>query len=133
MLLVAFRDVGLKRNYSRPDRLWVEGLDLVLDRYAKLSQENTGEPLPMAIAVVSDSIGDAYIVVRLNDLLDLYVYRIRNNSDPDSRKFTFVVIRRSKEYFLQMPRGESEIPLRTVNSLQSIIRHLELSRSKAAS
>jgi hypothetical protein len=133
ILLIAFRDVGLKLNYSRPDRLWVEGLDIALDRYAKLSQQNAGEPLPPAVAVVTDNIGEAYVVVRLNDLFDLYLYRIRNNLDPESRKFTFVLIRRSKEYFLQMPRGEPEVRLSTVNSMRSIITVLQRSRGKAIS
>lgn len=131
VLLVAFRDVGLKRNYSRPDRLWVEGLDLVLDRYAKIAEENPGGPLPPAIAVVIDNIGGAYVVVRLNDLLDLYLHRIRSNPNPESRKFTFVLIRRPDGYFLQMPRDKSEVPLTTVNSLQSVVSFLKSLRDKA--
>jgi hypothetical protein len=131
VLLVAFRDVGLKRNYSRPDRPWVEGLDLVLDRYAKLADENPGGPLPAAIAVVIDNIGGAYVVVRLNNLIDLYLHRIRSNPDPESRKFTFVLIRRPEGYFLQMPRDTSEVPLTTVNSLESVVSLLKSVRDKA--
>jgi hypothetical protein len=130
-LLVAFRDVGLKRNYSRPDRPWVEGLDLVLDRYAKLAEENPRGPLPPAVAIVIDNIGGAYVVVRLNDLLDLYRHRIRSNLDPKSRKFTFVLIRRQDGYSLQMPHDKSEMPLTIVNSMESVVSLLKSLRDKA--
>ena len=104
----------------RPDRPWVEGLDLVLDRYARLAEENPHGSLPPAVAIVIDNIGQAYVVVPLNDLLDLYLHRIRSNLNPKSRKFTFVLIRGQDGYSLQMPHDKSEVPLTTVNSLERL-------------
>lgn len=70
-------------------------------------------------------------MVRLNDLLDLYLHRIRSNPNPESRKFAFVLIRRPEGYFLQMPRDKAEVPLTTVNSLQSVVSLLKSLRDKA--
>src|SRR5437764_8854722 len=75
VLLIAFRDLVRKPDYSMPDRLWAEGLDLVLDRYSELSR--AGLKLPPAIAVVIDNIGDSYAVVTMDELLQLYLERLK--------------------------------------------------------
>jgi hypothetical protein len=133
-LLVAFRDVGLKPNYSKPDRLWVEGLDLVLDRYTytTLAKDKRARTLP-SFAIVSDNIRNAYVVVSLNNLFELYLHRIHSNPDPNSRKFTFVVIHRQQGYLLQMPREKSEVALTTVNSLATVVSQLKSLWDKARS
>jgi|SRR6267143_1858360 len=35
VLLLAFRDLGRKEDYANPNRLWAEGLELVLKRYGE--------------------------------------------------------------------------------------------------
>src|SRR5438094_1490517 len=57
VLLIAFRDLGLKPGYSTPNRLWAEGLDLVLKRFLEIAKAAPGIKLPPAIAIVIDNIG----------------------------------------------------------------------------
>ena len=67
VLLLAFRDLARKPDYAAPNRLWAEGLDLVLERYQELLRLD--KPIPQAAAVVIDNIGDAYVVVMINETL----------------------------------------------------------------
>src|SRR5437763_16150333 len=119
VLLIAFRDLGRKPDYSMPDRLWAEGLELVLDRYSELS--SAGKKLPPAIAVVIDNIGDSYAVVTMDELLRLYLERLKRPHSLNSRQFTFQVERRDDKYFLVMPEGQAAQPLLNVNSVDSIL------------
>ena len=120
VLLIAFRDLGLKPKYSSPNRLWSEGLDLVLKRYIELAKQTPLEKLPPAIAIVVDNIGDSYVVVTMNELFELYRERIKS-SISKSRKFTFVVERRDMKYYLVMPEGLPEVPLLNVSRMDSIV------------
>ena len=97
VLLIAFRDLGRKPDYARPDRLWAEGLDLVLKRYLEIADTDPGAKLPPAIAIVIDNIGDSYVVVRMNELIELYRARIKQSQE-GGRHFTFVVERRASGY-----------------------------------
>lgn len=124
VLLIAFRDLGLKPNYSTPNRLWAEGLDLVLKRYMEFAKQTPLEKIPQAIAIVIDNIGDSYVVVTMNELFELYRERIKT-SNSKSRKFTFVVERRDTKYFLVMPEGHPEVPLLNVSSMDSIVSLLK--------
>jgi hypothetical protein len=127
VLLVAFRDLGRKPDYSMPNRLWAEGLDLVLDRYTELTK--AGEKRPPAIAVVIDNIGDSYAVVTMDELLSLYLERGKKQHTPGSRQFTFQVERRDNKYFLVMPEGLPAQPLLNVNSVDSIVLLLKTLRA----
>src|SRR5689334_21500417 len=57
VLLLAFRDLARKEDYKVQNRLWAEGLDLVLERYQQLSK--VGKRLPQSAAIVIDNIGEA--------------------------------------------------------------------------
>lgn len=124
VLLIAYRDLGLKPSYSTPNRLWAEGLDLVLKRYMELAKQSPPEKLPRAIAIVVDNIGNSYVVVTMNELFELYIERIKT-SNARSRKFTFVVERRGEKYFLVVPHGHPEVPLLNVSSMDSIVSLLK--------
>ena len=118
VLLLAFRDLARKPDYAVPNRLWAEGLDLVLERYQEL--QRLGKPMPQAAAVVIDNIGDAYAVVMMNELFDLY-QRMGAPAAPDgSRRFTFVVIRDEPGYSLQMPFAETPVKLNAVNTIDDL-------------
>lgn len=56
----------------------------------------------------------------MNELFELYLERLRT-SNLRGRKFTFVVERRDKKYFLVMPEGFPEKPLLDVSSMESIV------------
>ena len=128
VLLIAFRDLGRKPDYSTPDRLWAEGLDLVLDRYSELSKTNP--KMPPAIAVVIDNIGNSYAVVTMDELVQLYFERRKKPHAPGSRQFTFQVERQDNKYFLVMPEGRPPQPLLNVNSVDSIVLLLKTLRVK---
>lgn len=127
VLLVAFRDLGRKPDYSMPNRLWAEGLELVLDRYSELSK--AGVKVPPAIAVVIDNIGDSYAVVTMDELLRLYLERLKRPHTPGGRQFTFQVERQANKYFLVMPEGQPPQPLVNVNSVDSILLLLKTLRT----
>jgi hypothetical protein len=122
VLLIAFRDLALKPGYARPDRLWAEGLDLVLERYLEIVKKVPAE-LPAAIAVVIDNIGGSYVIVQMNELIDLY--RARMKTSTGIRKFTFVVQRRENNYFLVMPYNFPAKPLVHVNNMASVVNLLK--------
>ena len=126
VLLLAFRDLARKEDFKVHNRLWAEGLDLVLRRYAELS--NAGRPLPQAAAIVIDNIGDSFIVVMMNELLELY-RRKGAFAEDEHRRFTFVVQREKDGYFLQMPNGESPLKLTSVNSVDSLVLLLKTART----
>jgi hypothetical protein len=120
VLLISFRDLGRKQDYARPNRLWAEGLDLILNRYIEIVSSAQHVKLPPAIAIVIDNIGCSYVVVRINELLDLYTARI-NQSQRGKRHFTFVVERSDEGYFLVMPDGRPNVPLPHINSMRFVI------------
>ncbi len=120
VLLLAFRDLGRKEDYANPNRLWAEGLELVLKRYGEHERDGVS-PLPQAAAIVIDNIGDAYVVVMLDELIALYRSKGALNSRDGSRHFTFVVVRDGKKYFLQRPGDLPQIPLTYVNSVESLL------------
>jgi hypothetical protein len=122
VLLIAFRDLGLKPGYTRPDRLWAEGLDLILERYLEIIKQTPGQ-FPPAIAIVIDNIGGSYVIVRMNDLFELYRARVKTSGG--NRKFTFVVERRDNRYFLVMPHDLPKKPLIQINNMASIISLLK--------
>jgi hypothetical protein len=117
-LLLAFRDLARKEDYKVHNRLWAEGLELVLRRYTELAA--AGKPLPQAAAIVIDNLGDSFIVVMMNELLELY--RRKGAFSPDHlRRFTFVIQREPEGYYLQMPYGETPVKLTAVNSVDSLV------------
>ena len=75
-----------------------------------------------------DNIGDSYAVVTMDELLRLYLERLRKPHAPGSRQFTFQVERRDKKYFLVMPGGQPPQPLLNVNSVDSIVLVLKTLR-----
>jgi len=117
--IVAFRDVGKKDHYARPNRLWVEGLDLVLARYSDLHK--AGSNVPPAFAVVIDNIRTAFIVVPIRELLQLYLKRVAKPHPADSRQFTFTIEVRNAGYYLVMPDDLPARPLADVNSLTPVL------------
>lgn len=119
VLLLAFRDLGQKEGYANPNRLWAEGLELVLKRYVE-HERNGVAPLPQAAAIVIDNIGDAYVVVMLDELITLYRSKGAFASRDSSRHFTFVVVREGNKYFLQRPGDLPQIELTDVNSVESL-------------
>ena len=125
VLLIAFRDVGLKPDYVRPNRLWVEGLDLVMTRLVEIGRERPAEPLPPAIAIVIDNIGDSYVVVTLTELFDVYWERVEHPRMQGSRQFTFAVERRESGYYLVAPGNEPNVPLLNVGSMDPIVALLK--------
>ncbi len=125
VLLVAFRDVGLKPDYARPDRLWVEGLDLVMKRLVEIGNLRPQEALPPAIAIVIDNIGDSYVLVTLSDLFEIYRARMNEPHAKGSRQFTFAVERRSAGYFLVTPGDEPNAPLLNVGSMAPVVALLK--------
>jgi hypothetical protein len=120
ILIIAFRDLAQKPDYALPNRLWAEGLDLILKHYNKLAREG-GQPLPQAVAVVIDNLRDAYIVVMITELLELYRSRRALGATDGRRHFTFVVRREDSNYFLVMPDGYPEMPLSSVNEIDSLL------------
>ena len=118
VLLLAFRDLARKPDYAMPNRLWAEGLDLVLERYQALL--GAGRPIPQAAAVVIDNIGNSYVVVMMNELLALYQRKGAPETPDGSRRFTFVVIREDSGYSLQMPYGEPPVRLNSVNTVDDL-------------
>lgn len=117
--IVAYRDVGKKTHYATPTRLWIEGLDLVLRRYSQL--QGSVKVLPPAFAIVVDNIRNAYLVVPIQELLQLYLKRVRKPHPEDSRQFTFTIEARSAGYFLVMPDGLPARPIPDVNSLAPVL------------
>jgi hypothetical protein len=124
VLLIAFRDLGLKPGYTRPDRLWAEGLDLVLERYLEIVKQ-TPAKLPPAIAVVIDNIAGSYVIVPMNELIELYRVRMKNSYSRGNRKLTFVVERSDDSYFLVMPHNFPAKPLINVNNMTSVVELLK--------
>jgi hypothetical protein len=120
VLLIAFRDLGRKPDYARPDRLWAEGLDLVLNRYLAIARAAPGAELPPAIAIVIDNIGESYVVVPMNELIELYRARMKQPQGR-GRHFTFVVEHRAGGYFLVMPDDRPNVPLTHVDSMKSVV------------
>ncbi len=131
VLLLAFRDLGRKEDYARPNRLWAEGLELVLQHYDELEREGVS-PMPQAAAIVIDNIGDSYVVVMLDELITLYRAKGALTSHDGSRHFTFVVIRDGKKYFLQRPDDQPPIPLTYVNSIESLFLLLKSLKQPSA-
>ena len=131
VLLLAFRDLGRKEGYARPNRLWAEGLELVLQRYNELERDGIS-PLPQAAAIVIDNIGDSYVVVMMDELITLYRAKGAPTSRDGSRHFTFVVIRDGKNYFLQRPDDQPPIPLTNVNSIESLFLLLKSLKQPAS-
>jgi hypothetical protein len=127
VLIIGFRDLGRKPGYSAPNHLWAEGLDLVLNRYKELARSGR-TPLPQAAAIVIDNIGDAYIVVMITELLELYRTKGLPTAPDGSRRFTFVVRREPTGYFLKMPYGLSDVPLTSVNKIESLLLLLKGSK-----
>lgn len=127
VLLLAFRDLARKEDYKVPNRLWAEGLDLVLERHSELAA--AGKPLPQAAAIVIDNLGDAFVVVMINELLDLYREKGALATPDGSRRFTFVVQRESDGYYLQMPFGQTPVRLTSVNSVDSLVLLLKAAKS----
>lgn len=117
--IVAFRDVAKKDDYARPDRLWIEGLDLVLERYVALHASRV--TLPPAFAIVIDNIRSGYVVVPIGELLQLYLKRLPKPHSDDSRWRTFTVEVRGDAYFLVMPDDLPAHRLPNVNSLSPIL------------
>jgi hypothetical protein len=126
VLLLAFRDLARKEDYKVHNRLWAEGLELVLERYQEL--ERQGEPLPQAAAIVIDNLGDAFVVVMMNELLELYREKGALKAPDGHRRFTFVVQREADGYYLQMPFGRPPVPLTSVNSIESLVLLLKTAR-----
>ncbi len=120
--IVAFRDVGRKADYARPERLWVEGLDLVLQRYSSL---NVSAPrLPPAFAVVSDNLRGHFVVIPIKDVLLRYLSRLRKPHADGSRVLTLTIEVRTDGYFLVMPDDEPNRPLPDVDTFAPILRVL---------
>ena len=120
--IVAFRDVGKKATYARPNRLWVEGLELVLDRYMNL---NLSEPrLPPAFAVVSDNLRGHFVVAAIKDVLLRYHSRLQKPHAEGSRVFTLTIEVRASSSFLVMPEDEPNRPLPDVDTFAPILRVL---------
>jgi hypothetical protein len=127
VLLLAFRDLARKEDYKVEDRLWAEGLDLVLERYDQLAGQ--GKSAPRAAAIVIDNIGDAYIVVMMDELLDLYRQKGALRTKDGHRRLTFVVQRDGTHYSLQMPFGRPPVPLTSVNSVDSLVLLLKTAKA----
>jgi hypothetical protein len=130
VLLLAFRDLGQKEGHANPNRLWAEGLELVLKRYVE-HERNGVAPLPQAAAIVIDNIGDAYVVVMLDELIPLYRSKGAFASRDSSRHFTFVVVREGNKYFLQRPGDLPQIELTNVNSIESLLLLLKSLKRRA--
>jgi hypothetical protein len=127
VLLLAFRDLARKPDYKVPNRLWAEGLELVLERYTKLAA--LGKRLPQAAAIVIDNRGDAFVVVMINELLDLYREKGALTTPDGGRRFTFVVECEPDGYYLQMPFGRPSVRLTSVNSVESLVLLLKTAKS----
>lgn len=127
VLLLAFRDLARKEDYKVPNRLWAEGLDLVLERYSELAA--VGKQLPQAAAIVIDNLGDSFVVVMINELLDLYRDKGAPSAPDGSRRFTFVLQREPDGYYLQMPYGQPAVRLTSVNSVDSLVLLLKAAKS----
>jgi hypothetical protein len=132
VLLITFRDLGLKPDYAVPNRLWAEGLELVIKRYQELAGRIPAASLPAAIAIVIDNIGDAYIVIDVSDLLALYVERKRRGRPTEARFLTFNVERRGSKYFLLMPEGQPDLELVHVNSMTPVVDLLKKVRTRTS-
>jgi hypothetical protein len=127
VLLLAFRDLAHKPDYAVDDRLWAEGLDLVLSRYQDLAKQ--GQRLPQAAAIVIDNIGNSFIVVMMTELLDLYRQKGVPDTPDGSRRFTFVVRREGGSYYLQMPYGRPSVRLTAVNSVEDLVLLLKAAKA----
>jgi hypothetical protein len=130
VLLLAFRDLGRKEDYAAPDQLWPEGLDLVLARFDELHQQ--GKQLPQAAAIVIDNIGNAYVVVMMDELLRLYSEKDALNRNDGHRRLTFVVQWESDGYDLKMPYGRPPMKLTSVNSVDSLVLLLKAAKTLAS-
>ncbi|SRR6266571_492318 len=73
VLLIAFRDLGRKPDYSMPNRLW-RGSTWFWIATRNCQRRVRRRP---AIAVVIDNIGDSYAVVTMDELLQLYLERVK--------------------------------------------------------
>ena len=127
VLLLAFRDLGRKEDYAAPNQLWAEGLDLVLSRFDELRKQ--GKRLPQAAAIVIDNIGDAYVVVMMDELLRLYAEKDALNRNDGHRRLTFVVQREADGYYLKMPYGGAPMRLTSVNSVDSLVLLLKAAKT----
>lgn len=125
VLLLAFRDLGLKPGYATPNRLWAEGLDLVLNRYQTLAAATPKVTLPQAIALVIDNIGGHYVIVSMNELLELYLERRKTPKAEGSRQLTFMIERRDSSYCLLMPNDIPPVALVHVDSMDPIVQLLK--------
>jgi len=125
-LLLAFRDLARKEDYKVKNRLWAEGLDLVLDRFDQLSR--LGKQLPQAAAIVIDNIGDAFVVVMIDELVQLYREKGALNNQDGHRHLTFNIQIESDGYYLQMPFGRPPVLLSSVNSVESLVLLLKAAK-----
>lgn len=130
VLLLAFRDLARSDDYKLPNRLWAEGLELVLERFEELTRH--GQTLPQAAAIVTDNIGDAFVVVMMNELVSLYHEKGAFRERDGHRRFTFTVEREPDGYFLQMPYGQPHVRLSSVNSVDSLLLLLKAAKQPSA-
>ena len=126
VLVLAFRDLARKDDYKVKNRLWAEGLDLVLDRFNDLSRQ--GKPLPRAAAIVVDNKADNFVVVMMDELLNLYQRKGALGIHDGHRRLTFVIEKEDGQYALQMPFGEVATPLTSVNSVDSLVLLLKAAK-----
>lgn len=126
VLLLAFRDLARKEDYKVHNRLWAEGLDLVLERFDELSR--LGQPTPRAAAIVVDNKADTFIVVMMDELLELYRRKGALGQKDGHRRLTFVVQKDGGMYSLQMPFGQPSVPLTSVNSVDPLVLLLKAAR-----
>jgi hypothetical protein len=127
VLLLAFRDLARKPDYKLPNDLWAEGLELILTRLDEISKQ--GKERPQAAAIVTDNIGNAFVVVMMDELIEMYQQKGSFDATDGHRRFTFVVQRDGNKYSLRMPNGQPSKPLTSVNSVESLLLLLKAAKS----
>ena len=89
------------------------------------------KPTPRAAAIVVDNQADVFVVVMMDELLELYRRKGALGTKDGHRRLTFVVEKEGNEYFLQMPFGGQSVPLTSVNSVDSLVLLLKAAKAPA--
>lgn len=99
--------------------MWVEGLDLALERMIELAAGGDDmTQLPPVFCLVIDNPGNALVAVPLRDLAIQHRRRMREH--PTDARFTFMLRRRESDYVVEGVYGGEDTPVMPLDSLGAL-------------
>jgi len=86
-------------------------------------------PAKQAAAIVLDNMAGSFIVVMIDELIQLYREKGALNKHDSHRRLTFTIQREPDGYFLQMPYGRPPVRLSSVDSVEELVLLLKAAKS----